>query len=134
MSSEKFFELSLKKPICIDGLSEDDLRALVNAIQINVVDTTFGGLVKTNGIAVEFKFGSDGSFQGVYAKMNGQNVAIVPGTSGSALQLFKGSPSAINPGPGWTVETDLTRLYLNQPPDENQWVLFYASRASVLSQ
>lgn len=133
MSSEDFFSVALKKPVCIEGLNEDALRALVNALQITVKDSSFGGLVKTNGINVEFKFGPDGSFQGVFAKLNGQNTAIIPGTSSSSLQLFKGAPSSTNPGPGWSVETDLTRTYLNQPADDSQWALFYASRVSVLN-
>lgn len=133
MSAANFFKISLKKPICIDGLSEDALRALVNAIEIAVADKDFGGFVTTNGIAVEVKFGADGSFQGVFAKLNGQNTAIIPGAGSSALAIFKGSPSSTNPGPGWFVETELTKQYLNQPADENLWSIFYASRVSVLN-
>lgn len=134
MSSADFFEINVKNPTCIEGISEDALRALVDALTISVKDKKFGNVVlSTGGIEIKFQFGPSGSFEGVYAKQNGQLVTLIPGSSSKGLAIFEGPPSAINPGFGWEVKTDLTVKYLGQPIDENQWEIFYASRVSVLN-
>jgi len=130
-----FFKIGVKKPTCIKGLSEDDLRELVNALLITVTDPTFPGFVRsTNGTDVKFEFDGNGNFAGVSAKLDSKNVFIISGAGGQELGLFKGSPSAANPGPGWRVEIELTRKFFNQNPElESQWEIFVASRIGVLN-
>lgn len=129
-----FFDIALKQPICVDGLTEDALRALVNALQIKVANKDFGGFVlSSSGVQIKFQFGPDGSFQGVFAKLNGKSTTIIPGTTSKYLAVFEGPPSSVNPGVGWEVNVELTQEYLNQPPDQNQWKIFYAKRVSVLN-
>lgn len=128
------FKLELDRPVCLSGLSEDDIRELVNAISVSVTNDEFKGFaLVSGGNQVTFRFGPDGNFQGIYAKVGGKNIVLFPGAGSSNLQVFKGVPSATNPGEGWTVETDLTREILGQPIDENQWKLFYASRVGVIN-
>jgi len=134
MSNQNLFEVSLKTPLCIEGLSEDALRQFVDALQVAYADKQFTSVVlATSGVQVKFNFGSDGNFQGVTAKINGQQVVLIPGTNSKALGVFAGSPSPTNPGPGWEVNATLTQQYLNQPPDQNQWEIFYAQRVNVLN-
>jgi len=119
---------------CVSGLSEDDLRSLADSLGLEATNKDLEGFViSTAGIQVKFVFGSDGSFQGVFAKINGQNVNLIPGASSSNLGIFKGVPSNTNPGLGWKVEDELTRTYLNQPLNQNQWDIFFASRVSVIN-
>lgn len=134
MSIKDFFNISLKKPACIEGLSEDSLRSLVDSLEISVSDEKFGGFVlSSNGTYVKFNFDSNGNFSGVTAKLNSKNVTLFHGVGSKELYVFKGPPTATNPGYGWKVEPDLTKKYLNQPDDENSWEIFYASRTEVLN-
>ena len=134
MSINDFFKISLKKPICIPGLTEDTLRELINAIEIEVNDTNFSGFVQsTNGVLVKFLFGPDGNFSGVTAKLNSQNIPLFTGVGDKQLGIFKGPPTNNNPGSGWETEPDLTVRFLNQPTDENQWEIFFASRVAIIN-
>lgn len=134
MNIKDFFTISLRDTPCIEGLSEDALRELISALEISVSDDKFTGFVlSANGTQVRFNFNSNGNFSGVTARLNSKNVTLINGVGSSELYVFKGPPSATNPGDGWQVEVDLTRTYLNQPPDQNSWEIFYASRAEVLN-
>lgn len=134
MSSQDFFDISLRKPVCIRGVDEDDLRALVGELAVSVKDKNFGGFVlSSNGVEVKFNFGADGNFDSVTAKLNGQQVVIIPGTTSKFLASFEGPPSATNPGPGWEVNAALTQSIYGQPPDQNQWVIFFAKRVNILN-
>jgi hypothetical protein len=136
MSSEisPLFKVALKKPVSIDGLTDDAVRELVASLLISVEEKTFPGFVRsTNGTEVKFVFGPDGNFSGISAKIGGKNVNLIPGAGSSNLETFKGPPNATNPGAGWKVEYDLTRKYFNQPEDESDWEIFYASRIGVLN-
>lgn len=134
MSKESFFDITLKRPICIPNVDEDDLRALVNALEISVKDSDFSGFVlSSKGIEVKFSFGSDGNFEGVTAKQDGKLQTIIPGSTSKFLASFEGPPSANNPGPGWEVVADLTQSIYGQPPNQNQWVIFFARRVNVLN-
>lgn len=131
---KNLFELKIKTPPCIAGVSEDDIRALLDSIEVTITDPTLSNFVtSTFGTQVKFNFGSDGNFNSVTAKLNGKIVTLIQGAGGNELQVFKGAPSVTNPGYGWTVETDLTKQYLGQPDNENNWVIFFASRARVLN-
>jgi len=134
MSAENFFKVGLKSPACIEGLDEDALRALVDALIITVADKDFAGFVlSSKGVQVKFNF-PDGNFQGVTARVNGKDIVIIPGVSGNEVCIFKGVPSpGNNPPAGWQVEVELTQKYLNQPPIQANWELFYASRVAVLN-
>lgn len=133
MSVENFFKVSVKEPVCVEGLSEDALRALVDALLISVSDKNFGGFVlSSQGVQVKFNF-PDGNFQGVTARVNGQDIVIIPGVKDNGLGVFYGAPSAINPGAGWEIDADLTQRYLNQPPTQDKWEIFYAKRVAVLN-
>lgn len=135
MSKQDLFDVSLKKPLCLENLSEDELRAFVNALQITPTDDGFTGLVRSSeGVEVKFNFGSDGNFQSVTAKLNGQQIVIIPGNTSQVLYSFKGPPSSTNPGPGWTLEAELTQDIYDQPANEALWKIFFASRADVLNE
>jgi hypothetical protein len=126
------FKLALKSNVCIEGLSEDTVRQLVDSLQVVAKDTA--NYVKSSGgVQVKVQFGSDGTFNGIYARLNGIQIPLVLGVGSTALQLFKGGVTSVNPGPGWQVEYDLTIKYLNAPPDETAWELFYASRVSTIN-
>jgi len=134
MNTADFFEIGVKNPTCIEGISEDSLRALVEALTVQIKDKKFANVVmSTGGIEVKVQFGPSGSFEGVYAKQNGKLVTLIPGTSAKGLEVFEGPPSAINPGDGWEVKPELTVKYLGQPTNEAQWEIFYAARKSVLN-
>ena len=135
MSKQDFFDISLRKPVCIRGVNEDDLRALVDALDISVKDKNFGGFVlSSNGVEVKFNFGADGNFDSVTAKLNGKQIVIIPGNTSEVRYTFKGPPSSTNPGPGWETDAVLTQKYYNQPPNENDWEIFFAKRVNVLNQ
>lgn len=123
--------ISLKGPVCINNLNEDSLRELVD----NLLVTLTGNLpvTSTGGVEVEFVFGSDGNYGGTYAKINNKNILLTPGVSSNMLSVFIGPPSTNNPGPGWKVEVELTRKFLQGGPDETTFEVFYASRAPVLN-
>lgn len=134
MGIKNFFKIDVKDTTCIAGLSEDSVRQLVDSIEITVSDPSFSGFVQsTNGTNVKFNFGSDGNFNGVTAKLNSKNITLIHGAGSNELSIFKGAPSALSPGAGWTVEVDLTKKYLNQPDNQLQWEIFYASRTQVLN-
>jgi hypothetical protein len=133
MSIENFFTIDLKNPVCIEGISEDALRAWIDALVIRVSDKSFGGFVLSSpGAQVKFHF-PDGNFQGVTARVNGKDIVIIPGVKDNGLGIFYGAPSDTNPGPGWEVDAGLTQKYLNQPPIQNNWEIFYAKRVAVLN-
>lgn len=130
-SASNFFEISLKNSTkCgIEGLSEDALRELIKSINIKVVDNKFGGfVVSTANIPVRVNFDSSGKFDGIQAILDGQVINLVHGANSNALAIFKGVPSSKNPGPGWEVEVGLTQQYLNQPPNQANWEIFFARR------
>lgn len=131
----EFFNVTLAKPLCIEGLSEDALREFADALQITVKDKDFGGFVTTTGdVQVTFSFGPDGNFQGVFALVNNQHIPLIPGVGSKELYVFKGAISGTNPGSGFKVEPELTVKYLNQAlNNESNWEIFYASRVGVLN-
>lgn len=127
-------KLELKEPVCINGLTEDDLRALVDAIEVSAsLDEFENYITSSNGTQVKFSFAGDGNFLGVTAKLNSKTVKLINGVNSNQLYLFKGSPTNTNPGVGFKVESDLTRQYLNQPPNESVWEIFFASREQILN-
>lgn len=128
-------KLKLRKPIVLKGLNEDDIRQLLDAIELDLSgDDTLGFPVEsTGGIEVKFVFGQDGNFSGVYAPVLGQEIPIIPGLRSSNAQIFLGAPSPTNPGVGWKVEIDLTKRYFNQPENPVSWELFLASREAVIN-
>lgn len=127
-------KLSLRTQLCIAGLSEDAIQALVANIQITTPGENNTTIVTANGgIDVQFVFGSDGNFAGAYAQIMGRSIPIIFGTGSTNLQVFKGAPSGTNPGPGWEVEVELTEAYLGQSGAENTWEIFFASRVGVLN-
>lgn len=126
--------ISLRTQLCIAGLSEDAIQALVAGLQISTPEGSNRTIVTANGgIDVQFIFGSDGNFMGAYAQIMGRSIPLVFGVGSTNLQVFKGSPSGTNPGPGWEVEVELTKAYLGQSGAENTWEIFYASRVGVLN-
>lgn len=133
MATDNFFKVDIAAPVCIEGLSEDALRELVNALIITVKDKSFGGFVlSSNGVQVKFNF-PDGNFQGVTARVNGEDIVIIPGVKDKGLGIFYGAPTGTNPGAGWEVDAVLTQKYLNQPPIQTNWEIFYARRVAVLN-
>lgn len=134
MSIDNQFKVSLKKPVCIEGLSEDALREFVAQLQVVLSSKEFTGIVvSSGGTQVRFVFDPTGNFQGVTAKVGGKDIVLIGGAGSSELGIFKGAPSNTSPGAGWEIEEALTRQYLNQPPDRNQWDIFYASRVTVIN-
>lgn len=135
MADGKPLKVKLIRKLCIPGLSEDDVRALVEAL--GVVQTEEGNLqsvvTSTGGVEVKFVFGSDGNFGGLFAKINGKQVPIISGSSSSELHVFAGAPSATNPGEGWELEVDLTKRYLGQTGPQSGWEIFFASRKGILN-
>ena len=102
-------------------------------LQVETEDRLTTIVTANGGINVQFLFGSDGNFMGAYAQIGGVSIPLVFGTGSSNLQVFKGSPSATNPGPGWDVEVALTKKYLSQSGAEATWEIFYASRVAIVS-
>lgn len=131
-NNKELFSIALKRPVSISALSQDELQELVKALVVTASqEGGFKNLVRsTSGYEVKVSFGSAGEFNGIYAVINNEIVNLVPGANGNALQIFKGAPTSSNPGPGWKVDVDLTRQYLNQGPNENAWDLFFAYRVS----
>lgn len=134
MSVTNEFKVTLKAPVCIDGLSEDAIRDLVDNLGVSFADGEFTSFVfSSGGTQVKFVFDPSGNFYGVTAKIGGKDIMLIGGAGSSTLGIFKGAPNNTNPGAGWEVEEDLTRQYLNQPPNRNDWSIFYASRVSVIN-
>lgn len=124
--------ITLRKQICIPNWSESEIREFVAALEISPrEDNTF--FVTSNGARVMFVIGADGNFAGAFMQVGGIQVPIIFGTNSPALQVFKGNPTATNPGPGWMVEVDLTRRYLSQSGPEPTWEIFFASRVGVIN-
>ena len=126
------YKIALSKPVCLEGLSEDGVRQLVEALVITGRDNPENVVLSSPGVQLFFKFGADGSFEGLYAKQGGVSGVIIPGTSSKGLNVFKGPPSSGNPGAGWEVEVELTKKYLNQSNDQTLWEIFFASRVSII--
>lgn len=134
MDITSFFKISVKNPACIEGLTEDAVRELVNSIEITVRDPSFSGIVTSTGDSqVKFTFGSDGNFDGAITRANGVPVTLINGVNSKQLYIFEGPPSGTNPGVGWEVEPDLTKEVLKQTGAESGWKVFFASRAPVLN-
>lgn len=125
--------ISLRTQLCLAGMSEDEIQQFVNALQIKTVDDSVTFVTSTGGNSVQFLFGSDGNFMGAYAQLAGVSLPIIFGTGSTNLEVFKGSPSGTNPGPGWEVEVELTQKYLSQSGPEADWEIFYASRVPLVS-
>jgi len=133
MSLTEFFSIELKEPVCLKNLSEDELRTLVRSLLVTIADPDFAGFVRsTRGAEVKYNF-PDGNFQGVTARINGQDIVIIPGVKDKGLGLFEGPPNETNPGAGWEVDALLTQRYLNQPPVQADWEMFVARRVAVLN-
>lgn len=134
MSTSARLKIKLGKIPCLSGLTEDELRELVDALIVEIESGQFDKFVTSSGgIDVKFNFGPDGNFSGVTAKIDGKTVNLIGGAGGNELSVFQGPPSENNPGPGWEVCTELTIEYLSQPPNEADWDIFYAKRVSVLN-
>lgn len=134
MSVEELFKINLKKGVCLPNLSEDNIRDIVNSLEVVVKDTDFKGFVRSsNGTVVSFQFDSTGNFAGAFASIGGNRVEIMSGVGSPTASLFIGSPSATSPGAGWEILESLTKTILNQPEDMNQWVLFLARRVPVIN-
>lgn len=136
MSKQLELKVKLNRNNCIaTSLKVDDMVRLVEALSVPLEDVKeLKYLVRSDAsVNVEFRFNADGDFAGVYAVLNGKAILLIPGTTSKNLQVFKGAPTDTNPGPGWQIEPELTIEYLSQPSDQNAWVIFYASRKSVLN-
>lgn len=134
MSIADSFEVELQNVPCLRNVSEDELREIVNALRVVAQSTDLERFVtSTGGITVKFEFGPDGNFAGVTAKIDGQAINLIGGAGGNELQLFRGAPTATNPGAGWEVDVTATQALLNQGSDQTTWEYFYAGRVSVLN-
>lgn len=126
-------KISLRTQLCLQGLDEDEVNLLVGNLQLETDDTNNTLVTANGGVQVKFLFGSDGNFMGAYAQLGGVSIPLVFGVGSTNLQVFKGSPSGTNPGPGWELEVELTQAYLGQNGPESGWEIFYASRVAVVS-
>lgn len=134
MSLATRLKVKLGKIPCLSNISEDELRELVDAMVVEIEAGVLDNFVtSTGGINVKFNFSPDGNFAGITAKIDGKSVSLLGGAGGGELHTFAGPPSENNPGPGWTVERDLTISQLSQPQNEADWDIFYARRVSVLN-
>lgn len=128
-----FLKIVLRNPVCIKDLGENSLRLLVEELVVQVTDPKFSGFVLSdNGTQVRFNF-PGGNFGDATAKVNGEDYVIIPGLNQKGLEAFRGPPTNTNPGYGWKVEIELTQEILQQPPNQAQWKIFYASRVPVLN-
>lgn len=133
MDSLEDFVVTLRRQLCIPGWSESDIREFVAALEITSPDPDTFLVTSTGGIRVQFVVGSDGNFSGAYMQVAGIQIPLIFGTNSTNMQIFKGSPSGTNPGPGWELEVELSRTILNQTGSENTWTAFLASRAPVIN-
>lgn len=133
MSNKKLLKVSINKPVCVAGLSDDDVRQLVSSL---VVDVSGEDAVvsSTQGFSVKFNFSPDGNFLDTTAKINNKSIVLLHGSSSGALQVFAGPPSNTNPGEGWEIDAVLTTKYLGQSGNQNAWDIFFARRVPVLNK
>jgi hypothetical protein len=129
--SKPVFKIESKYASCC--LPEDCVKSLVDSLVILPLDDGSNFVKVTGGVEVSVKFGPDGNYAGVYAKINNTFVPLFLGANSGELFIFKGSPSSTYPGVGYQVEVDLTKRKLGQPDDQSQWEMFYASRVGVLN-
>jgi len=81
-------------------------------------------------------FNRDRLYTSVYpffALVNGMQIPIILGVNSKALYLFEGPPSGTNPGPGYTLDPELTKELLNQTGPDSGWSAFVARRSLVLN-
>lgn len=126
-------KIVLRTQLCLLGVSEDEIQALVGNLSVETVDKNTTLVTANGGIQVQFVFGSDGNFVGAFAQLGGKSITIIFGTGSGYRGFFRGSPSATNPGPGWQVDVEASRRYLQQSGPENTWDAFYAERVAVVS-
>lgn len=128
------FKIELQKPVKIKGLCEDDIRELLAALEVVLINKNESFVTAANGLQVKFLGGQSGNFSGAVAKLGGQSVEILPGFGSSQLGIFKGGVTSTNPGPGWKVEFELTQKFFSQSSSEASWEIFLASRSAVINE
>lgn len=126
-------KITVRRQLCLMGLSEDSIQEFVDNLQIGTTDDNTTFVTSKGGIEVQFLFGSDGNFNGVYAQLGGVSIPILFGTGSSNLELFRDAPSASNPGPGWTVDVERSKAWLHQSGPEANWTGFVAYRVPIVS-
>lgn len=126
-------KIVLRGLICLQNLTQDDLQAIVSNLDIKVEGDNITFVTSTGGIQVKFLFGSDGNFNGVYAQLGGVSIPIIFGTDSSNLEVFEGPPGASNPGPGWEVDVEASKVITHSIGDEANWRYFIARRVPVVS-
>ena len=124
----------VKKPLKAKaaGIDEDTHRELAESFEVPLAED-FKRVVTSNGSKVEFVFDGSGEFAGAITKVGGKSVYLIPGVGSNQLEIFKGAPSASNPGLGWTIEVELTKNVLGQVDNQNEWTVFFASRSAVVN-
>lgn len=115
---------------CIPGISEDSLRQLADAFEIVATDATKDLEIVTSSAGTPLNFNVDTTgYVTLEAKLNGHPVNVL----GGPVTIFKGPPTASNPGRGWVVLDDLTVKALHQPANQSEWKYFYAERIGTLN-
>jgi len=132
--AELLFPIVVEYPVCVEGMTEDAIRELAKALRAKALTDILQGFVQAPAAArVTFAFDSNGNFVGVTAIINGKPTTLINGLGSEELGLFRGPPTATNPGPGWIIEPELSKAWLHVTGDENTWTGFVASRVEILN-
>ena len=140
MSSLKNNKIALKleligDPPCSDCVSEDFIYEFLSSVRGVLEGAGFSSFIQisrgqeaTSDVFVSFA--GDGEFSGLFFKAKNESINLFPRNE---IVLFKGSPSSLNPGPGYTIQEELTRSALGQSSNRDDWTAFYACRDSLFT-
>ena len=132
--SELTFKLEFVGTPCIDGLSEDAIRAIEEQFVVKIDSADLDGVVRApKNTRTRVAYGQDGNFDGVTAKINGKIITLFPGVGGGQLAIYEGIPTSEYPGAGWEVVVEASMSMFSQTSDQSTWKYFVARRIGILN-
>lgn len=130
MSDLVELELKLKNVPCLRHISEDELHQLVGALYAVMPSEQLERAVTfKGGGSAWLELDGSGLLYGKARVANQELIWLNP--RDPVVKL--GAPNASNPGPGFEVLSDLTKLTWNQGNDESQWTQFYAVQSGLIN-
>lgn len=128
------YKVKLGRSVQIPGFSEDEAREFVDALVVEITESVLDGFIQAPAIAqMRAALDSSGNFSKLVQLANSQEVIILHGVGTDVLGIFRGPPSANNPGPGWALDIERTMRFYGQSGDQSTWSTFFASRVGVLN-